>query len=75
MNDKRKLAPIYAAEDVVFGQSTDIKTVYNTMLRMFCHTIAPQEGNIDQLRGGLVNLMAHAHFVYCRGKDYTGDGA
>ena len=73
MNDKRKLAPIYAAEDVIFGQSTDIKTVYNTMLRMFRHTIAPQAGNIDQLRGGLVNLMAHSHFVLCRGKNYTGD--
>ena len=75
MKDKRKLAPIYAAEDVVFGQASDIKPVYNTMLQMFRHTIAPQAGNIDQIRGGLVNLMAHAHFVCCRGKDYTGDDA
>ena len=41
MIDKRKLAPIYASEDVAFGQASDINVVYNTMLRMFRHTIAP----------------------------------
>ena len=71
--DKRQLAPIYNSNEVVFGQASDIKDVYNIFLRMFRHTIAPQAGNIDQLRGGLVNLMAHAHFVLCRGKDYEGD--
>ena len=71
--DKRQLAPIYNSNEVVFGQASDIKDIYNIFLRMFRHTIAPQASNIDQLRGGLVNLMAHAHFVFCRGKDYEGD--
>ena len=31
------------------------------MLRMFRENIAPQAGNLDDIRGGLVYLMYHAH--------------
>jgi hypothetical protein len=35
---------------------------------MFRASIAPQAGNIDAIRGGLVNLMAYSHEVYCKGE-------
>ena len=44
----------------------------NILLRMFRHSIAPQAGNLDEMRGALVNLMAHAHSVFIAGQSHEG---
>jgi hypothetical protein len=31
-------------------------------------SIAPQAGNFDAIHGGLVNLLAYSHEVYCKGE-------
>jgi hypothetical protein len=35
---------------------------------MFRASISPQAGNIDAIRGSLVNLLAYSHEVYCQGE-------
>ena len=37
--------------------------LYNTLLRIFRNSIAPEIGNLDDIRGGLVNLMVYARRI------------
>jgi len=61
--DKDEMSDLYA-EDGVIGSTTGLLPVYDILLRMFRHTIAPSGGNNNEIRGGLVNLMVYAHNVF-----------
>src|SRR3954463_8017519 len=65
--NKLKLAPLY--DEGVVGGSKGLKTLYNLMLRIFRHTIAPSAGNDDAIRGGLVNLLYHTHRTFNAGPE------
>src|SRR3954464_8043754 len=65
--NKLKLAPLY--DGGVVGGSKGLKTLYNLMLRIFHHTIAPSAGNDDAIRGGLVNLLYHTHRIFNAGPE------
>jgi hypothetical protein len=47
------------AKKIVVGDSYGLRTRYNTLLCLFRENIAPSAGNLDALRGGLVNLLAY----------------
>jgi hypothetical protein len=68
--EKKKLAPLYTGDDkkIVMGGTLGLSQCSNVLLRMFRASIAPQAGNIDAIRGALVNLMAYSHKVYCKGE-------
>ena len=66
--DKGKLLPLYGSRGVP-GKARYLKQLYNILLRMFRENIAPQAGNLDDIRGGLVNLMYHAHQTYLEGPE------
>src|SRR3954471_7873103 len=53
----------------LWGGSKGLKTLYNLMLRIFRHTIAPSAGNDDAIRGGLVNLLYHTHRTFNAGPE------
>src|SRR4051794_11801990 len=44
--------------------------LYNTFLRIFRKNIAPEHGNLDAIRGGLINLLVYTH----RLKEANDDG-
>ena len=69
--DKARLAPMYEKEESV-GTNKDLKRDYNIMLRMFRCNIAPQAGNVDAIRGGLVNLLYQAYKVHHHGPTCSG---
>ena len=64
--DKNKLGELYGVGGVV-GSSKGLYPLYDILLRMFRHTIAPSAGNNDDIRGGLVPLLAFAHETYLLG--------
>jgi hypothetical protein len=68
--EKKKLAPLYSGNDkkIVIGGTLGLSQRSNVLLRIFRASIAPQAGNIDAIRGGLVNLLAYSHEVYCKGE-------
>ena len=43
------------------GTNKDLLPTFNILLLMFRYNIAPQAGNLDAIRGGLVNLLIHSH--------------
>jgi hypothetical protein len=49
--------------------SYGLKTRYNILLCLFHENIAPSEGNLDAIRGGLVNLLAYSHEVSVAGQE------
>jgi hypothetical protein len=76
--NKKALAPLYGkltkyaidqGKKIVVGDSYGLRTRYNILLRLFCENIAPSAGNLDALRGGLVNLLAYSHEVFCKGQE------
>ena len=64
--DKKLLAPLVAKEGAI-ATTKGLKQVYNIVIRMCRWSIAPQAGNMDAIRGGLVNLMLFAHKAYFAG--------
>jgi hypothetical protein len=68
--EKKKLAPLYTGNDkkIVIGGTLGLSQRSNVLLRIFRASIAPQAGNIDAIRGALVNLLAYSHEVYCKGE-------
>ena len=54
--EKGKMAPLYLNKAAV-GTNKDLLPTFNILLRMFRCNIAPQAGNVDAIRGGLVNLL------------------
>jgi hypothetical protein len=76
--NKKALAPLYGkltkdaidqGKKIVVGNSYGLRTRYNILLRLFHENIAPSAGNLDALRGGLVNLLAYSHEVFCKGQE------
>jgi hypothetical protein len=62
-----KLAPSAKRKEIGLGDAYGFKTRYNILLRLFRETIAPSAGNLDAIRGGLVNLLAYSHEVFVSG--------
>ena len=69
--NKNKLAPLYGMDGVI-GKNRGFHPLYNILIRMFRENIAPQAGNLDDIRSALVNLMYHAHKTYLAGPDCQG---
>jgi hypothetical protein len=76
--NKKVIAPLYGkltkdaidqGKKIVVGDSYGLRTRYNLLLRLFRENIAPSAGNLDSLRGGLVNLLAYSHEVFCKGQE------
>jgi hypothetical protein len=76
--NKKALAPLYGkltkdvidqGKKIVVGDSYGLRTRYNILLRLFRENIAPSAGNLDALHGGLVNLLAYSHEVFCKGPE------
>jgi hypothetical protein len=76
--NKKALAPLYGkltkdaidqGKKIVVGDSYGLRTRYNILLRLFHENIAPSVGNLDALCGGLVNLLAYSHEVFCKGQE------
>jgi hypothetical protein len=76
--NKKVLSPLYGkltkdaidqGKRIVVGESYGLKTRYNLLLHLFRENIAPSAGNLDALRGGLVNLLAYSHEVFCKGEE------
>jgi hypothetical protein len=64
--DKKTLKPLYGKlassakrKEIVLGDAYGFKTRYNILLCLYHETIAPSAGNLDAIRGGLVNLLAY----------------
>jgi hypothetical protein len=76
--NKKVLAPLYGkltkdvihqGKKIVVGDSYGLRTRYNLILCLFCENIAPSACYLDALRGGLVNLLAYSHEVFCKGEE------
>jgi hypothetical protein len=77
-HDKKVLAPFYGkltkdaidqGKKIVVGDSYGLRTRYNLLIHLFCENIAPGAGNLDALCGGLVNILAYSHEVFCKGEE------
>ena len=68
---KRKMAPLYLNK-ASMGTNKDLRPTLNILLRMFRCNIAPQAGNVDAIRGGLVNLLIHSYEVLKAGVNCQG---
>ena len=71
--NKSRLRPLYSVASSV-GSNQDLLPTFNIFLRMVRLNLAPQAGNVDAIRGGLVNLLHHAYRVLqagpeCRGQE------
>ena len=69
--EKRKMSPLYLNKASV-GTNKDLLPTFNILLRMFRYNIAPQAGNVDAIRGGLVNLLLHSYEVLKAGVNCQG---
>ena len=69
--EKGKMAPLYHDRTAV-GSNKGLLPTFNILLRMFRCNIAPQAGNVDAIRGGLVNLLIHSHEVLKAGVNCQG---
>jgi len=69
--NKRRLRPLYSDASSV-GTNQDLLPTFNIFLRMVRLSLAPQAGNVDAIRGGLVNLLYHAYKVQQAGPDCEG---
>jgi hypothetical protein len=74
--DKKTLKPPYGKltasakkKEVVLGEAYGFKTCYNILIRLFRENIAPSVGNLDAIRGGLINLLSYSHEVFVSGKE------
>ena len=65
------MTPLYINKSSV-GSNKDLLPTFNILLRMFRSNIAPQAGNVDAIRGGLVNLLIHSHAVLLAGVNCQG---
>ena len=59
--NKEELSPLYLNATFVRGGSQGLSGLYNTLLRIFRNNIAPEKGNLDAIRGGLINLLVYTH--------------
>src|SRR4051812_17042679 len=66
--NKKAMAPLYDTSSFTPGNQTGLGLLYNTLLRIFKRNIAPQAGNEDEIRAGLVNLLVYAHKVNMKEK-------
>ena len=69
--NKRRLRPLYSVASSV-GSNQDLLPTFNIFLRMVRFNLAPQAGNVDAIRGGLVNLLYHAYKVQQAGPNCKG---
>ena len=61
--DKDALGPMYESDAFPRGFTRGLNRFYNTLMRIFRNSIAPQAGNLDAIRGGLVNLLVYAQWI------------
>ena len=61
--DKEEMAPLYINDTYLPGKSRGLSRLYNTLLRIFRNNIAPEIGNLDDIRGGLINLLVYARRI------------
>ena len=61
--DKNDMVECYETNGTI-GGTHGLKPVYDIIVRMFRHPIAPSGGNNDAIRRGLVHLMALASQAY-----------
>ena len=66
---KKKLAPLYASGEFEPGKAKGLKLLYNILLRIFRENIVPSSGNVDDIRGALVNLLLYSHRIYRHGDE------
>ena len=66
--DVKKLKPLYYKGGFA-GQAKNLQLTFNILLCMFRECIYPQAGNLDDIRGALVNLVRHAYEVAKKGPD------
>ena len=60
---KDEMAPLYLDNTFIPGKARGLSGLYNTLLRIFRNYIAPEVGNLDDICGGLVNLMVYARRI------------
>jgi hypothetical protein len=60
--DKQKLATLYCSKGKI-GGAKGLRTLNNMLICMSSERIAPCVGNLDSIRGGLVNLLYYSHEV------------
>ena len=60
---KAELTPLYLNDAFTPGKTYGLTRLFNTILRIFRNNIAPEAGNLDDIRGGLVNLLVYANRV------------
>jgi hypothetical protein len=68
---KTRLAPLYGKYEIM-ENTKNLCPLYDILFHMFRENIPPSVGNSHALRGGLVNLMYHAHRVYLAGPNMHG---
>lgn len=61
--DKEAMAPMYLSATFTPGYLRGLNRLFNTLLRIFRNNIAHEIGNLDAIRGGLVNLMVYAQWI------------
>jgi hypothetical protein len=75
---RRCFAPLYGkltkdaieqGKQIVVGESYGLRTRYNLLLHLFRENIVPSASNLNALHGGLVNLLAYSHEVFCKGEE------
>ena len=72
--DKAEMTPLYLSDTFTPGKSYGLNRLFNTLLRIFRNNIAPEAGNLDDIHGGLVNLLVYAHRVLTGIQDNTASG-
>jgi hypothetical protein len=58
---KNKLAPMYGTSKFDAWKAHGLYQLYNILHRIFRGSIAPSYINLDDHRGGLVNLVYYSH--------------
>ena len=60
--NKNALAPLYDSDGII-GFKTGLLPLYDQLVTIFRHNIAPSGGNNDAIRSALVNLLCLAHEI------------
>jgi hypothetical protein len=78
--NKKTLTPLYGnlaphakKKEIVIGDTFGLKIRYIILLCLFRENIAPSTGNLNAIRGGLVNLLAYSHEVFMGGEEGEAD--
>ncbi|KAM0923776.1 hypothetical protein ACQ4PT_005302 [Festuca glaucescens] len=60
---KAEMTPLYLSDAFTPGKTYGLNRLFNTLLCIFRNNIAPEARNLDDIRGGLVNLLVYANRV------------